>query len=509
MTSIQRNLFAETSTPWEEDDAADQLMAVVVFAGGPRGTFDYLVPDRLRGELRPGLRVQVPLGRGNRRVVGYCVDVRQGQSEYRRLKEIAALIDAVPLLSPAMLDLAHWIAERYLCPLGQVLETILPAGVRQQRGTRATAFIELADPSRVDVSALKLPAKQAAIIKCLTAAAEPVAREVLLRQAHCSSAPLKSLLDKGIVAQTTQRVRREIAQPEASLRQQPLVLNDAQQQALDAIHASLDDREHETVLLYGVTGSGKTEVYIQAIERVVSFGRQAIVLVPEISLTPQTCDRFRSRFDAVAVLHSHMSDAERHDHWARIAAGQVQVVVGARSAVFAPTPQLGLIVIDEEHESTFKQETAPRYHARDVAIQRGSREGVPVVLGSATPALETWHEAAEGRYRRVDLPSRVMNRPLPRVRTIDLRLEQQNRQFRGAISRPLSQAIERTLDDGGQVILLLNRRGFSTHIQCPGCGEVMRLSELRRLADVLSRSGKGGLSLLRFHGESAGALRRV
>jgi primosomal protein N' (replication factor Y) len=474
MTSIQRNLFADAAAPWEEDDADDQRLASIVFAGEPRGTFDYLVPDRLRETLRAGMRVRVPLGRGNRRLQGYCVEVRHGRSEHRRLKAIAELVDSVPLLSPAMLELAHWMAERYLCPLGPVLETIVPAGVRQGSGTRAVTFVELADSAPSDPTALKLPKKQTALLSCLIAAGAPVARDVLLRQAECSSAPLKSLIEKGLVSLTVRRVRQDVAQEDIPRREQALVLNDAQQQALDAINASLDAQQHKTIVLYGVTGSGKTEVYIQAIDRVVGFGRQAIVLVPEISLTPQTCGRFRDRFDNVAVLHSHMSDVERHDQWSRIAGGEVQVVVGARSAVFAPTPQLGLIVIDEEHESTFKQETAPRYHARDVAIQRARREGVPVVLGSATPALETWYQASVGEYGRVDLPHRVLDRPMPRVRTIDLRIEQENRHHSGAISRPLSLAIERTLDDNGQVILLLNRRGFSTHIQCPNCGEVAR-----------------------------------
>ena len=231
---------------------------------------------------------------------------------------------------------------------------------------------------------------------------------------------------------------------------------------------------HETILIHGVTGSGKTEVYIQAIQEAVRFGRQSIVLVPEISLTPQTRDRFRARFPKVAVLHSHLKDSERHWHWQRIAAGEVNVVVGARSAVFAPTPHLGLIILDEEHEATFKQESAPRYHARDVALWRAQAEGIPLVLGSATPALESWHRAHNGTYKLVEMPRRVFDRPMPLVQTIDLRDEFHNRRTRGAVGRKLHQAIEAALRDGGQVILLLNRRGFATHIQCPACGFVLR-----------------------------------
>ncbi len=212
---------------------------------------------------------------------------------------------------------------------------------------------------------------------------------------------------------------------------------------------------------------------MQSIAEVLSYGRQAIVLVPEISLTPQTEARFRHRFGRVAVLHSHQSDTERRRQWDEIAAGRVPVVVGARSAVFAPTPNLGIIVLDEEHESSFKQETAPRYHARDVALRRAETDRVPLVLGSATPSLESWHRAARGDYRLVSLPKRVFDRPLPAVGTIDLRLEFQDRRSRGAVSRPLHMAMDAALREGGQVILLLNRRGFSTHIQCPSCGHTV------------------------------------
>ena len=259
---------------------------------------------------------------------------------------------------------------------------------------------------------------------------------------------------------------------------------------MQAILAALSARQQQTILIHGVTGSGKTEVYIQAIQEVVRFGRQAIVLVPEISLTPQTVERFRRRFGAVAVLHSHLSDAERHWHWQRIAEGEVSVVVGARSAIFAPTPQLGLIVLDEEHETSFKQESAPRYHARDVAIARAAAEEVPLVLGSATPSLESWHRAQTGEYTLVEMPRRVLGRPLPAVGTIDLRDQQCpaagcRRGHQPAIARRHASP---RWKEGGQVILLLNRRGFSTHIQCPACGHVVRCPALRHRLDAPSHA---------------------
>jgi primosomal protein N' (replication factor Y) len=246
-----------------------------------------------------------------------------------------------------------------------------------------------------------------------------------------------------------------------------------QEAALARIVPTLGTGTFATFLIHGVTGSGKTEVYLSAIDQVVAQGRQAIVLVPEISLTPQTIRRFRRRFTGVAVLHSHMSDGERHRHWQSIASDEVQVVVGARSAIFAPTRRLGLIVIDEEHESTFKQETTPRYHARDIAVKRAQMEGVVVLLGSATPSLESWRNSELGRYTRLAMPSRVGERRMPVVNLIDLRHEKMPL---GGLSEPLRRAMTNALEDQGQVILLLNRRGFHTFVICPNpkCGQILK-----------------------------------
>jgi primosomal protein N' (replication factor Y) len=324
---------------------------------------------------------------------------------------------------------------------------------------------------------LKLPAKQAEVLRLLSASPRPLTIQQLAARAECTAGPINALRKKGLITETVERLSRGEATEAEIKRELPHVLNEDQTRAFGAIHEALHAAEHRTILMHGVTGSGKTEVYIRAIEEVVRFGRQAILLVPEISLTPQTVGRFRARFDRVAVLHSHQSDVERHEHWRRIMRAEVEVVVGARSAVFAPTPHLGLIVVDEEHESTFKQESAPRYHARDVALRRAADQKVPLVLASATPSLESWHRAARGEFQLVEMPRRVLDLPMPAVRTIDLRDEIHNKFSRGAISRPLHQAMEAALRDGGQVILLLNRRGFSTHIQCPACGAAMKCPE--------------------------------
>ncbi|MEQ1905889.1 MAG: primosomal protein N', partial [Pirellulaceae bacterium] len=257
------------------------------------------------------------------------------------------------------------------------------------------------------------------------------------------------------------------------LREADLSLNSDQELALQQIHQAIDEQRHQAFLMFGITGSGKTEVYIRAIQKAVSHGRQAIVLVPEISLTPQTRQRFRARFDRVAVLHSHLTPAERSWHWKQIAEGHVDVVIGARSAVFAPVPRLGLIVIDEEHDGSFKQDKSPRYHAREVANWRASSERVPVILGSATPSLESYQRVRTGEYQMLELPKRVLDRPLPDVATIDMRIDYGAGKGISPLSQKLRQEIRQATSDGGQVILLLNRRGYSTRVQCPKCGEVI------------------------------------
>jgi primosomal protein N' (replication factor Y) (superfamily II helicase) len=474
MSKRQRDLFQPDPAPWDLDDADERLIATVVFPEPPHGPFDYLVPLPLTSAIAAGKRIRVPLGRGNRGLTAWCVNVQYGRVGTRPLKDVLAVLDDQPLLTPAMLRLTEWIAEHYLCPWGVALEAVVPAGVRTAAGTRATAYLSVPTRIAARLTKLDLPAKQLHALKLLAASPEPLTAQQLAVAARCTLSPIQQLREKGLVQVQMRRVPTgEIAErSEDPDSHRPL--NGDQQQALDAIRQVLDSGRHETLLLYGVTGSGKTEVYIRAIEELIEYRRQAIVLVPEISLTPQTRQRFRSRFERVAVLHSHLSDAERHWHWQRIARGEIQVVVGARSAVFAPTPQLGMIVLDEEHDASFKQDQVPRYHAREVALQRARAEGVPLVLGSATPSLESWYRAEQGEYRLLQLPARVLDRPLPDVTTIDLRLEPPHRRGRGAISRQLRLAMEQTLRDDGQVILLLNRRGYSTSIQCPSCGHVIR-----------------------------------
>ncbi len=481
MAKKQQSLFEADLPEWELDAASKVLAATVVMPSGATGEYDYAIPDNLADArypetlVEPGRRIKVPFGNGNRQVVAYCVAVGIKETT-KPLKEVAAVVDKASLVSPAMLRLTKWMAERYLTPWGKVLEGVVPSGVRGKAGTREVTLVSLPTRVAAKINALKLPPKQKAVINVLAGSPRPLTLQRVAELAGCTSAPVNALRKQGLVETQIERLETDRLLDEDGQtieRQQPKELNEDQQRTLDLVNESLESGKHETVLIHGVTGSGKTEVYIQAIEKVVSYGRQAIVLVPEISLTPQTVGRFRERFDKIAVLHSHLSDIDRHRHWRNIAAGKIQVVVGARSAIFAPTPHLGLVVIDEEHETSFKQETVPRYHARDVAIERTRNEKVPLLLASATPSLETWYRAqpevpAQERFRLASMPRRIGGLPMPAVQTVNLQHEYQS-SSRGAISRPLAIAMEQTLRDGGQTILLLNRRGYSTHLRCPSC----------------------------------------
>ena len=476
--SEQQNLFDVDPEPWLLDDQDDFQTASVVFAEAPYGPYEYIIPAELASSIDVGMRVKVPLGKGSRRMLGYCLSIhnskdRKSGFDRNRLREIASAVDESPIISQSLLDLAQWISDRYVCPVGTVIETIVPAGVRKGAGTREVAFLSVPNHVAAKLTQLQLPRKQAECLRILAASPRPLTMEQLADAAGCSSAPIKSLSDKHLITVQMERMHQNDHSLKPDALQKDLELNPAQIGALNRIVESIQRQEAETIVLHGITGSGKTEIYIRAIQEVIRHGQQAIVLVPEISLTPQTRQRFRARFQRVAVLHSHLTPSERHWHWQQIAAGKIDVIVGARSAVFAPVPRLGIIVIDEEYDGSFKQDKAPRYHARDVARERSRQKKIPLVLGSATPALETYHRAKIGEYALVELPHRAMNRPLPDVSSIDLRGEFASPTSRGAISRSLVNAMKESLETGGQVILLLNRRGFATSIQCPSCGFVL------------------------------------
>ncbi|KAA5544703.1 primosomal protein N' [Roseiconus nitratireducens] len=474
--ATQKQLFDTDPPPWEIAAEEDVAVAKVVLSDAPYGPYDYRIPDPMRGLLRPGMRVHVPLARRKRPTLGWCIETSIGNSSGRALSEIAEVLDDEPLCDPPLVRLVMWMSHYYQSPAGQVFDALIPSSVRANAGTRERTYLTPA-PATEDESVVdRLPPKQQKALRLLIASGRPMTAAQLMVHAECTAAPISALRKKGLVQEESRRemtagmpTRWQSGDGETAQSHPPTA---DQAEALRRIMAALDSQQAKTLLLHGVTGSGKTEVYIRAIEHVVRFGRAAIVLVPEISLTPQTRGRFERRFDSVAVLHSQMTPAERHYQWQRIRRGEVQVVVGPRSAVFAPLPRLGLIILDEEHDGSFKQDTQPRYHARKVAFARAQSLQIPLVLGSATPSLESWYATRSGLAELISMPHRVGQRPMPHVQLVDLRLKEE-RTRGGAISRQLHLAVNETLREKGQVILLLNRRGFATTIQCPSCGHVV------------------------------------
>jgi primosomal protein N' (replication factor Y) len=442
-----------------------------------------------------GQRVEVPLGRSNKRASGIVVRVGDEEllegfaaAKVKRILKVGSSRLPAPLV-----ELARWMAEYYICPLGMVLSTMLPAAVKKGVGLASTVEVEVVgfDEAAATIEKTRLTPALKTVwteVSGLGLAGPLPPRELASRIGARTLGPVNRLLALGLLRPVERSVVRTRS-PMWALRPveshpaspEPTV---AQQNIIEGIAASLGS--FSVHLLRGVTGSGKTEVYLRVLERAVAAGRTGLVLVPEIALTPQTAGRFIDRFSRageVAVLHSGLSAAERHRQWALAASGKAVVAVGARSAVFAPIPRLGLIIVDEEHASDYKQDQLPRYHARDVAIKRGQIEGVPLVLGSATPSLESWANAAAARYRLWELTERVGGGRLPRVEIVDLAAERRVLAQEGAvdprhlspIGRRLESALRKTLSGGRQAILLLNRRGYSSYVSCPSsqCGWVM------------------------------------
>src|SRR6266542_520258 len=437
---------------------------------------DYLVPETLAERIGVGSRVRVPFR--DKSGLATVVALLE-QSEAKGIRPIEAVVGDAPALSEPMLELARWISAYYCCPIETVMRSLLPQVIRRgEVGWKKQLFVQ---PGRKigDEEIEKLGKRapwQAELREGISRVEAPIRAAQLLRETSLDHQTLRALVKRGLAELREEAVVRDPHADEQFIATSNLVLNEEQSRALKQITQALDSRENaQPILLHGVTGSGKTEIYLQAIRATLDRGRTAIVLVPEISLTPQTVERFKGRFadtpDGVAVLHSHLSEGERHDEWHKIHSGRARIVIGARSAVFAPLKDLGLIVVDEEHETTYKQEEAPRYHARDVAVVRAKIEKCVAVLGSATPSLESYHNAAIGKYRLLTLTQRVDQKQMPLMRIVDLRQERRKEKKAAILSEKLSQAIADRLEKREQTILFLNRRGFSTSLLCSNCGE--------------------------------------
>ncbi|RKP55375.1 primosomal protein N' [Cohnella endophytica] len=511
--------------------------------------FDYTIPERLQGWVEIGSRVAVPFG--PRKLQGIVIGLAEDADvELAKLKPIEEVLDALPPLSPELVELGEWMSRRWLCPLTVSLQAMLPAALKgrsekyvfpaagaqwsdeetarsgglllalrkgkplklamllqqypeqgaalkrwlrqgrleerqrvEDKSSGKTVYTVFpADAETLLKAVEEIPArasKQREVVRYLAENNDPIAVARLAAEASTTSATIRSLEERGLLEIRSVTEERDPYADRDFTASNPMVLTPKQATALAPIVDALNERSSEAFLLHGVTGSGKTEVYLQAIQRCLELGREAIVLVPEIALTAQLVERFKSRFGAlVAVLHSRLSNGERYDEWRKIREGRAQVAVGARSAIFAPFSSIGLIVIDEEHETSYKQEESPRYHAREVAIERARLHGAAVVLGSATPALETYEAAAHtrggsqsglGKIGYIGLPERVANRPLPGVQIVDMR-EELKLGNRAMFSRSLAAAIKDRLEKQEQIVLLLNRRGYATFVMCRSCG---------------------------------------
>ncbi|AQQ53769.1 primosomal protein N' [Planococcus lenghuensis] len=492
--------------------------------------FDYVVPERFRPLIEPGMRVKVPFG--PRKVLGFVTGTKsESDMQQSKLKPIHELMDLVPVLNKEMLQLADWMKDETLCFEIDALQVMIPSALRakyEKRFVLTGELTELAEPlqpyfqrkpflraqdavelfgllkteldkgtitAETDISQ-KTEVKKARMVTIESSLEKLEAIEIranarqqlklmefmkshagstiesadLQKQSGTTLQTVTALLDKGA---GTLQVTETYRSPEslADIKEKaPLSLTLEQQTAFAAVRDALGTSK--TFLLHGVTGSGKTEIYLQTIDRVLKEGEEAVMLVPEISLTPQMTLRFKERFgDQVAVLHSGLSAGEKYDEWRRIQRGEVKVAVGARSAVFAPFRNLGLIILDEEHESSYKQDDAPRYHARDVALWRSRYYNCPVILGSATPSLESYARAQKGVYELLTLESRAKNQPLPEVRIVDMREELRNGN-RSMFSVELAEAIREKLEKKEQIVLFLNKRGYSSFVLCRDCGTV-------------------------------------
>ncbi|MBL8736673.1 MAG: primosomal protein N', partial [Planctomycetes bacterium] len=440
-----------------------------------RREFTYALPEGVTA--RPGNRVRVNFhGRslgGVVTAVGDTTDLPPA-----KVKAIEALLDDELTMPPSLLELARRMAVTYGCSFGEALDAMLPA-VAKRRSQRRIPHVQLKAPHDLALQAIaELEDKhqeQSRVLRTVVEFGGPMPTLDVRRRTGTSDSPWQTLVKNGLLQKVMLAEELEELVPaaeEAAVRHQ---LNEHQQKAVDMVATKVRAREHRTFLLHGVTGSGKTEVYLRILEEVRNAGRSAIVLVPEISLTPQTVGRFASRFPDTAVLHSGLTDAERGRQWQRLLQGKAKVAVGARSALFAPVQDLGLIVVDEEHETSFKQDSTPRYHAREMAIARGELEKAVVVLGSATPTLESIGKARRGIYELLVLPQRAGAGRMPKIVVQDLRGEPKEVRRAGVVlSRTLLVMMEERLKARDQVLLFLNRRGFAPVLLCPGCGEAVK-----------------------------------
>ncbi len=435
--------------------------------------FDYRIPAALAAQVSAGTRVIVPFGSAHKPGTVLAVQSHAAVGEHR-IKEILAIATDGAVANKTMMELLNWVQRYYGGSMGRVMRCAIPAVVRHAKVKEAAIEWVEKEVQASPVVAFRSKHETAVMEKVLQSAGR-IAMDSLLDASGASRQVIRRLQKKGFVRVTREPWIRGLPDAAPSVFTAPKpVLNEEQRHAVEVLSKKLIEGFH-CVLLKGVTGSGKTEVYLRVIGEALKSGRSALVLVPEISLTPQTIDRFRSRFQQpIAVLHSGLSDAERMDQWRMIHRGEANIVIGARSAVFAPLANLGVIIVDEEQEKSFKQQEAPHYHARDVAVMRAKIEKALIVLGSATPSLESYHNAARGKYELLELLSRVDHRAMPKIHIVDMRLESTKNGAIPILSARLAALVQARLDRKEQTMLFLNRRGYHRCLWCPTCAQALQ-----------------------------------
>lgn len=438
---------------------------------------DYGIPENLLEKIQRGVRVDIPV-RGHIRQ-GYVVEIKD-KSEFPKVQPISRVHETV--IPEDLFDLALWIAKYYCTPLNHVLQTIIPSSIREEKKPKEQLFVMRAKPreqlQEYCEQVRNTHSAQATVLDVMLPIKKGILLSELLEQTKGSRSPVDTLVKKGFLAIDIVRVDRSPLVNEHYFQTKHKPLNPEQSQALQKISASLEQNRFETHLLYGVTGSGKTEVYLQAIDKALQMGKGTIMLVPEISLTTQTIERFRSRFEGhIAILHHRLSHGERCDEWRKLQRGEAKIVIGARSAIFSPVKDLGLIIVDEEHESSYKQsDEMPCYHARDVAVMRGKMSQSTVILGSATPSLESYYNAQQGKYTLSHLSGRADAASMPKVTIVDMKVEFDRAKGYTNFSERLLEAIKTRYTRGEQSILFLNRRGYHTTLFCPECRNPVQCS---------------------------------
>lgn len=440
-------------------------------------SFQYIVPKALEKEIHMGMVVSIPFGKGNYIRKGYVIGL-SGEARFdpEKMKEICGLCSNEETTESRLIALASWMKENYGSTMIQALKTVLPIQEKIRAKKKRYICLNISETVAEEVlqklEKSRCKARARLVRALLTEKRIDHARAV--KELNATSSVVGKLAEEGILRLETDEVARNPIDRSSTVRTEEMPLTAQQEQAVEGILAEWENSKPRPVLLEGVTGSGKTQVYMKLIQKVIEEGKQAIVLIPEIALTYQTVQRFCGRFgDKVSVINSRLSQGERYDQFKRARRGEIQIMVGPRSALFTPFSRLGLIVIDEEHEASYKSENSPRYHARETAIYRAALENARVVLGSATPSLEAYSRALRGEYGLVRLKNRYGSRPLPQVSIVDLR-EELKAGNRSVLSRKLKEALKERLDRGEQAMLFLNRRGYAGFVSCRSCGHVMK-----------------------------------